>query len=75
MKDEQSKRGATDVSPPRHVKEALYEVLDYLWESELTDAFSTHSESDNHIFPALVSLQNWVDGQDHSVPWFVYLDS
>jgi hypothetical protein len=49
---------------PPDVRKALETVLAYSWEDECEDA-SGSDNLENHIFSALVTVDNWLNGTDH----------
>lgn len=58
----QSDKRTQNSNIPNPVREALQEVLDYLWDDELSD-FRATDNTDGHVFQSLVVVHSWLHGE------------
>ena len=64
-----SERNSNAPALPKHIREGLYILFDYLWDDELKDFRAAASDNPagplpDHIFVHLVSLKAWMEARD-----------
>ncbi len=47
---------------PARVRQAIVKVVDYLYEDEIKDYLSNRPDTNGHIFLAVATVLNWLDG-------------